>query len=118
PEGVAELLGLIRTLADDDGVTILLSSHLLHQVQTVCDRVAIFVRGRIAAIGAPSELATAHTGPQHVEVRIDGAPAAASTALAASGVVLAHEPGRRPGAWDVTITNGTAATLVADLVGR
>src|SRR5690606_16956741 len=36
PEGVAEILGMIRRLATESGVTILLSSHLLHQVQAVC----------------------------------------------------------------------------------
>ena len=70
PEGVAEMLGLIRRLADDHGVTILLSSHLLHQVQAVCDRVAIFVRGTVVAQGAPHELATESKGPEEVEVSV------------------------------------------------
>ena len=70
PEGVAEMLGLIRSLADDHGVTILLSSHLLHQVQAVCDRVAIFVRGTVVAQGAPHELATESKGPEEVEVHV------------------------------------------------
>jgi len=43
PEGVADILAMIRNLADHQQVTVLLSSHLLHQVQAVCDRVAIFV---------------------------------------------------------------------------
>lgn len=50
PEGAEELLELIAQLKRD-GITVLLSSHLLHQVQRICDRVAIFVRGRVVAAG-------------------------------------------------------------------
>ena len=57
PEGVTEVLALIRALASDRGVAVLLSSHLLHQVQAICDRVGIFVGGRMVAEGPPSALA-------------------------------------------------------------
>jgi ABC-2 type transport system ATP-binding protein len=56
PRGVEELLGLIRRLRDEHGVTVLLSSHLLHQVQAICDRVGIFVAGRLVATGSVEEL--------------------------------------------------------------
>ncbi|GIO39947.1 hypothetical protein J41TS12_48080 [Paenibacillus antibioticophila] len=51
PEGVRELLGLISSLSRDEGLTVLLSSHHLHQVQQICDRVGIFVKGRLIAAG-------------------------------------------------------------------
>ncbi|MAT04881.1 MAG: ABC transporter ATP-binding protein [Acidimicrobiaceae bacterium] len=57
PEGVRELLLLVERLRTDQGVTVLLSSHLLHQVQQVCDRIGIFVRGRLRACGTVDELA-------------------------------------------------------------
>ena len=56
PQSTEELLELIRTLKQD-GVTILLSSHLLDRVQRVCDRVALFNGGRIALLGTVPELA-------------------------------------------------------------
>lgn len=56
PEGVRELMWLIRDLAERDGRTILLSSHQLHQVQRVCDRMGIFVHGQMIACGALEEL--------------------------------------------------------------
>jgi ABC-2 type transport system ATP-binding protein len=56
PEGVRDLLAMLHTLSRDEGITILLSSHLLHQVQEVCDRVGIFVRGRLIASGQVREL--------------------------------------------------------------
>lgn len=56
PEGVRDLLSMLHHLSRDEGITILLSSHLLHQVQEVCDRVGIFVRGRLIASGRVREL--------------------------------------------------------------
>lgn len=57
PEGVREILSFIRKLNEEDGLTILLSSHNLHQVQEICDRVGIFVDGELIAKGEVSELA-------------------------------------------------------------
>lgn len=51
PKGVKELLELIRTLSKVEGLTVLLSSHHLHQVQQICDRVGLFVQGRLLAVG-------------------------------------------------------------------
>ena len=47
PQGMRELLSLIRELSEKDGRTILLSSHQLYQVQQICDRVGIFVNGSL-----------------------------------------------------------------------
>jgi ABC-2 type transport system ATP-binding protein len=51
PEGINEMLNLIVELARKDKRTVLISSHLLHQVQKVCDRVGIFVGGKLLAAG-------------------------------------------------------------------
>jgi ABC-2 type transport system ATP-binding protein len=51
PVGIQEMRALMRELAERDGVTILLSSHLLDEVQRVCDRVAIFARGKLVSEG-------------------------------------------------------------------
>lgn len=57
PRGVEEVLALIGRLRDEQGVAVMLSSHLLHQVQEVCDRVGIFVQGRLRAAGTITDLA-------------------------------------------------------------
>src|SRR5947208_16895216 len=49
------------------GVSVLLNSHLLSEVELVCDRVAIMLRGRLVTEGAPSELAR----PRGVEIETD-----------------------------------------------
>ncbi|MGZ9113179.1 MAG: ABC transporter ATP-binding protein [Brevundimonas sp.] len=56
PPGIQEMRALIRSLADDDGVTVVLASHQLLEVQRVCDRVAIMNRGKLVREGAVSEL--------------------------------------------------------------
>ena len=57
PEGMRELMDLIRALAVEEGRTILISSHQLYQIQQICDRVGLFVNGRLIACGRIDELA-------------------------------------------------------------
>jgi ABC-2 type transport system ATP-binding protein len=57
PTGVKEFLELIVGLSKEDGLTVLFSSHMLHQVQKVCDRVGIFVNGKLLAEGDVPTLA-------------------------------------------------------------
>jgi ABC-2 type transport system ATP-binding protein len=51
PKGVREFLELIVMLSREEGITVLFSSHDLHQVQKVCDRVGLFVSGKLLAEG-------------------------------------------------------------------
>ena len=55
PAGIRDMRELVRGLADE-GITVLLSSHQLQEVQEVCDRVAIIRAGRIAYEGPLAEL--------------------------------------------------------------
>ncbi len=57
PSGIREFLALIRQLSREQGLTVLLSSHHLHQVQQVCDRVGIFVDGKLLVEGNIETLA-------------------------------------------------------------
>jgi ABC-2 type transport system ATP-binding protein len=56
PAGVRAFLQLIVKLSREDGITVLFSSHHLYQVQQVCDRVGIFVEGKLLARGNIGEL--------------------------------------------------------------
>ncbi|HKJ31699.1 MAG TPA: ABC transporter ATP-binding protein [Balneolales bacterium] len=57
PKGIIDFLDLIRDLSKNRGITVLLSSHLLHQVQIICDRVGILVEGQLRAVGNIKDLA-------------------------------------------------------------
>jgi ABC-2 type transport system ATP-binding protein len=56
PTGVTQLLALIRGFVAQRGIGVLLSSHLLEQVERLCDRIGIFSRGRLVAEGSVSGL--------------------------------------------------------------
>jgi ABC-2 type transport system ATP-binding protein len=57
PDGIATMLGLIERLPKEMGLSVVLSSHLLHLVGRVAHRVAILKKGRLLAMGAVEELA-------------------------------------------------------------
>jgi ABC-2 type transport system ATP-binding protein len=72
PQATADLLNIIRDLKHR-GVSVLLSSHLLERVQSVCDRVALFNQGNIALIGTVPELGRQVLGGGfRVEVEAEG----------------------------------------------
>jgi ABC-2 type transport system ATP-binding protein len=62
PAGIQEMRSLIRELVDKEGVTIILSSHLLDEVQKVCDRVAFINRGNLVSEGKVSDLVAGQGG--------------------------------------------------------
>jgi ABC-2 type transport system ATP-binding protein len=73
PHATSELLGIIRRFKAE-GVSVLLSSHLLERVQSVCDRVALFSAGRIALMGSVSDLGREVLGAGYVvDIEADGA---------------------------------------------
>jgi ABC-2 type transport system ATP-binding protein len=72
PELAHEFLGLIQGLKEE-GTTILLSSHLLHQVQAVCDRVGLFSNGRMVLQGTVPDLAyKVLEGAYRIQVEANG----------------------------------------------
>jgi ABC-2 type transport system ATP-binding protein len=72
PHATAELLGIIRGFKTE-GVSVLLSSHLLERVQSVCDRVALFHAGRIALMGSVLDLGRQVLGGGYVvDIEADG----------------------------------------------
>ncbi|HEV8280998.1 MAG TPA: ABC transporter ATP-binding protein [Candidatus Limnocylindrales bacterium] len=72
PLGVAEILDLLRGLVRERGMAILLSSHLLNQVQSVCDRIGIFSAGRLIGQGTMAQLAQRFgDGKRELELVLD-----------------------------------------------
>jgi ABC-2 type transport system ATP-binding protein len=112
PLGRADVRDIVLTLKQR-GVAVLLNSHLIGEVERVCDRVVILDRGKVAAAGSLAEL----LGQRELRLRLGGMSAAAEARLAAAG------PLRRSGdeytvglpAEDDGAT--TVPDLVADLIG-
>jgi ABC-2 type transport system ATP-binding protein len=76
PAGIREMRHLLRSLADS-GMTIFVSSHLLAEIELMCDRVAIIHRGRILTTSSVAELTSRDVD---VEIRVDDAGRAGSIA--------------------------------------
>jgi ABC-2 type transport system ATP-binding protein len=74
--GIQEMRALIRSLAVDHGKTVFLSSHLLHEVQQVCDRVAIISKGAVVREATIADLLRQDDGLRIEATPIDSAEAA------------------------------------------
>lgn len=107
PEGVRDFLELITQLNQRQGITILLSSHHLHQVQQVCSRVGIFVGGRLLADGNIATLAANlfQTAPYVVEITLRRGPE--------QPAALEQEALRLPSVKKVTLS-GNVAEIAGD----
>ena len=82
PIGRADVRDLLLSLRDR-GVAVLLNSHLIGEVERVCDRVVILDKGRVAASGTLAEL----LGQWELRLRLEGVTAEAERRLAAAGRV-------------------------------
>jgi ABC-2 type transport system ATP-binding protein len=117
PIGVVEILELISALAHEKGIAILLSSHLLDQVQTICDRVGIFRQGRLIGQGTVAELARrfGFTG-RVLRISVDGETDQArirSLLGAVDGVAeVEATAGADHGTYDIRLADGADARAV------
>ena len=62
PDATNRIMALIESLCHDKKMTVLLSSHLLHQVQKICNRVGIMIKGQMVAQGPMDRLAKEKLG--------------------------------------------------------
>ena len=114
PEGVRELLKYVSDLRDVEGMTVLLSSHLLHQVEQVCDRIGIFVAGQLVGLGTVAELAGELDDGFLFELGVD--PGLSTNQLfEAIGVIpgVTRVEVEGPGRWMVNADRDVHAELVA-----
>src|SRR6185369_8142036 len=104
PKQIIAIRELIRDLGRQR--TLLLSTHILPEVELLCNRVMIIDRGRIVAEGTPEELRERSVGNPAVRVTLKGAPDAVAILGSVPGVAADH-PGRGDGGWLVEHTAGT-----------
>ncbi|MEG1686246.1 MAG: ATP-binding cassette domain-containing protein [Angelakisella sp.] len=70
PKQIIEIRDLIKTLGKTQ--TIILSSHILPEVQAICSRIIVVSKGRLVADGAPDDLARLMSGDRKLAVRVEG----------------------------------------------
>ena len=104
PAGRDAMLRLIRTLGVDYGKSVLLSTHLLADVEAVCERVVILAGGRIRGIGTVEELCSRRTN--RVRLRVQGDSVAFRTRLEERGATVIGEANN--GDWRVAVPAGWA----------
>lgn len=118
PAGMAEVRQLIRELGDGDR-TVLLASHLLNEVEQVCDSVAILSKGRVIAQGAVADLIA---GRDRISLRTTDDPRAAEivgrldwvSAVVVEGdaLVVTADPAR---SWELTAALAGSDVFVSEL---
>ena len=92
PGGIREMRGLMRELSEA-GMTVVLSSHILGEIQLICDSVTIISLGRRVAFGPVEEVLAAHSqGSVRVRLEAVGDLPQAADALSRAGVRVAAEP--------------------------
>ncbi|MDI3269701.1 MAG: ABC transporter ATP-binding protein [Bacillota bacterium] len=118
PEGVREFLALIRELSREEKLTVLLSSHHLHQVQAICDRVGIFVKGRLVAQGTVAELSREILGEDAYSLTIAGEPLSEAILQAIAQIPGVTGLRREDGTLTVTAREDVAPALARTLIEK
>lgn len=110
PEGRLEMLELIREVAKKRGVTVVLSSHLLPDVQHVCERIIMIDKGRIVQDGSLDDLTTAQQNRYEVSVREN-----LGAFIDMLSAVDAHCVDQQNGLWNITLPEGTGPQALFEI---
>lgn len=114
PAGIRELRDYLRRLAQSEGLTVVVSSHLLSEMELMCDRVAIIQSGKLVDIQTMGEIAATADGVSEVSLDVDDASAA-------NAVIAARFEGievtTRDNELVLTLSREQIPELVAALVG-
>lgn len=116
PQQIIEIRNLIKELKEDH--VVILSSHILSEVNAVCDHVLIISHGKLAAQGTPKELEEKFQGQEHIKMSILGTEAKIKGALAGiSGIsnVSFEEEVDDQGGVRVDVTNDGKEDIRADI---
>jgi ABC-2 type transport system ATP-binding protein len=114
PDGRREMLELIDALANGLGKSIVLSSHILPDVERVCSHVVVVERGRVVAAGPVAELTRAPLKVLELEVQGGADPAAALRRAGAVAVEVLPRGGLAVTVPDAVGSRGVFAAVAAD----
>jgi ABC-2 type transport system ATP-binding protein len=106
PAGQRQVLGNVRSIASDRGAAVLLSTHLLNEVEEHCSRVLIIHRGRLVAEGTVGEIVRKAAAPRsgRVHVASEHADRAAAVLAEAPGIEEVRAANGHPGWFSVVFT--------------
>jgi len=71
PQSTTDIRGLIRKMNDEQGLTIVLTTHIMNEADVLCDRIGLIDRGVISAVGSPQELKSRITEKGNTVVDLD-----------------------------------------------
>jgi ABC-2 type transport system ATP-binding protein len=116
PAGQRQILGTVRRIARERGATVLLSTHLLAEVEETCSRLLILNRGRVAAEGTVSEIARRAAAPRSARLRIaaEHVELAAGVLRSISGIRDVGVADEQPGLVTVVLDGSASDTLMND----
>jgi ABC-2 type transport system ATP-binding protein len=109
PAGQRQILGNVRRIASERGATVLLSSHLLAEVEENCSQVLILNRGHVVAAGTVSEVARRAAAPRsgRLHVAPESAERAVVALAGARGVEEVVRANGQPGWFTVVFARGS-----------
>ncbi|MBO8156186.1 MAG: ABC transporter ATP-binding protein [Bacillaceae bacterium] len=117
PKGIQEFLTMIRSLSKEQGLTVLLSSHQLHQVQQICDRVGIFVKGSLLAQGDMESLQQQLFDDDSVQYKVEVGSKDEHAIESLRNLPFVKKVGLQPdGKWLVQLKKGNQGELAKKIV--
>jgi ABC-2 type transport system ATP-binding protein len=115
PAQVLAFRGLLRSLKGR--VSVLLSTHVLAEVEAVCDRLVVLDRGRVIATGAPQEVRHALGVSARLELEVDD-PVRAESALAECGLRITRRTPCADAPWTDIVAEGAVTPEVRGRVAQ
>jgi ABC-2 type transport system ATP-binding protein len=114
PAGQRQVLSLVRDIAKSRGATVLLSTHLLAEVEDACSRVLILNRGRVAAAGTVAEISRTASAPRGARLRVaaEFVPEALRILAGSRGIHAAERGDAQPGTLALTLAKDQDSGLV------
>jgi ABC-2 type transport system ATP-binding protein len=116
PAGQREIVALVRRISAERGATVLLSTHLLAEVEEVCSRVLILNHGRVAAEGTVSEIAQRAAAPRSARLRVPAeyVERARETLTGSRGIELVEPADGQVGSLVARLNGAAGATAMND----
>ena len=116
PNQILEVRNLINQLAGEH--TIILSTHILKEVEETCQRVVIINKGQIVAEDTPQNLSKQRTGSERTHLLVKGEEAAVKAAIESLEGVSSIATKDKEGLLDVTVENQTGTDLRSQIAAR